>query len=281
MKKAHITFQGGLGNQMFQYLFLNYIKNIGSKVYADISLYSKTKMHSGFVLDKVFDVDLDFSNNDLILSNNKFIKKFLSLDFGKKTVISEENFNLNLLNKYSDIRFVGYWQTSDFVKVMYSKIKDLFKFEIDISVEAKLILESINNTCSVAIHIRKGDYVDKKNKDLFGLCSANYYSNAIKLLKLKTIRENKLFVFSDDIEYSKELLGGELNFTFVELNNEIEELFLMHKCNHQIIANSTFSWWGATLNTNKDKIVVYPNPWYDKVSEHVFTPSNWEAISKY
>ena len=281
MKKAHITFQGGLGNQMFQYLFLNYIKSISFVVYADTSLFFRTKMHSGFILDKVFNVDLRLSENELIISNNKFIKKFLSLNFGNKRVVSEDVFNVDLLDKYSDIRFVGYWQTSEFVKEMYSNINEMFKFKVNLSPDAKSILKNIDDSCSVAIHIRKGDYIDKKNKDLFGLCSSNYYSKAIELLRSKTSENIKLFVFSDDIDYSKELLGSVLNCTFIEINNEVEELYLMHKCKHQIIANSTFSWWGATLNTNEDKTVIYPNPWYDKIYEHVFIPSDWEPLSKY
>jgi len=281
MKKAHITFQGGLGNQMFQYLFYNYIKSIGFVVYADDSLYSRTKMHSGFILDKVFNIDLLFSEKDIILSNNKFVKKFLSLGLGDKRVVTEENFDADILKKHSDIRLVGYWQTSGFVKDMYSKINDLFIFNTNLSVEAKSVLESIENTRSVAIHIRKGDYVDKKNKDLFGLCSSNYYSKAIEQLNIKAVGKKEFYVFSDDINYSKKLLGDNLDCTFIELNNEIEELFLMHRCKHQIIANSTFSWWGATLNTNINKVVIYPNPWYDKITEHVFIPTEWMKINKY
>jgi len=280
ISKAHITFQGGLGNQMFQYLFLNYIKSIGFVVYADISLYSKTKMHSGFILDKVFNVNLNFSENDILLSNNKITKKFLSLNFGKKRVVSEDVFNVGLLEKYSEIRFVGYWQTSSFVKKMYSNIYELFQFNIELSPEAESILKSIGDSCSVAIHIRKGDYVDEKNKELFGLCSSNYYSKAIELLKNKSTESNKLFVFSDDINYSKNLLGNDLDCNFIELNNETEELYLIHKCKHQIIANSTFSWWGATLNTNESKVVVYPNPWYNKAEESVFIPLDWLSVNK-
>lgn len=280
MKKAHITFQGGLGNQMFQYLFLNYIKNIGYKTYADISLYSKTKMHSGFMLDKVFDIDLIYSPDNKVLSNNKFIKKFFSLNFGQNKVVTEENFNQSVLSEFTNIRFIGYWQTSYFVNEMYSSILSLFIFNVELSVEAKTILELIEITNSVAIHIRKGDYVDEKNKKIFGLCSSNYYSRSLELLKSKSPDINELFVFSDDIDYSKQLLSSGLDYTFVEINNEVEELYLMHKCKHQIIANSTFSWWGATLNTNKNKIIVYPNPWYDKVSEHVHIPSEWLPIRK-
>ena len=280
MKKTHITFQGGLGNQMFQYLFLNFIKSKGNSAFADISLYSRTKMHSGFIIDKVFDLDLVFSEDDIILSNNRFVKKFFSFGLGRKRVISEEVFNADDIAKYTSIRFVGYWQTSEFVKEMYSKVKNLFEFKVNLSSEAEYFMKSIEGGNSVAIHIRKGDYVDKKNKELYGLCSGNYYSKAIEQLNNKVIGEKAFYIFSDDIAYSKELLSNDLDLTFVELNNEIEELFLMHKCKHQIIANSTFSWWGATLNTNKEKVVIYPNPWYDKVLDHIYIPLTWLGVSK-
>ena len=279
--KAHITFQGGLGNQMFQFLFLNSIKKLGFEAFVDTSLYSKTKVHSGFILDSVFKVDLKQSKWSMLLSNNKFVKKFFSFDFGTKRVVTEETFDSNALENYSEIRFVGYWQSGEFVKKIYSNINKIFKFNnLELSTEGLSLLEKINSKCSVAIHIRKGDYVEKKNKDLYGLCSESYYYSSIELINSRVVGEKDFYVFSDDIEYSKNLLSNGFDFKFIEINNEVEELFLMHKCKHQIIANSTFSWWGATLNTNDNKVVVYPNPWYNKLEESIFIPKNWEPISK-
>ena len=281
MKKAHITFQGGLGNQMFQYLFLNSIKNLGFEVFADKSLYLKTKMHSGFILDKVFNVDLVPSKWSTLLSNNKFVKKLMSLSFGSRRVVSEEFYDANFIDNYSEIRFVGYWQSPKYVKDIYPIVNSVFMFnDLSLSVVGQSLLDKIDSKCSVAIHIRKGDYMEAKNKDKFGLCSKNYYSKAIEFLNAKIEGEKVFFVFSDDIDYSKNLLGNDLDLNFVEINNEVDELYLMHKCKHQIIANSTFSWWGAILNTNVDKVVVYPNPWYNKAEESIFIPSNWVSVSK-
>ncbi len=283
MKKAHITFQGGLGNQMFQYLFLHFIRKIGFDVFLDTSLYDITKMHSGFILDKVFEVDEVKSSKMKLLSNNKFVKKLFQLGLGSRKVVAEENFNINKLDKFSEIRFVGYWQSKQFVEEMYGEINSVFSFITNgFSKYTKSINTKIETTNSVSIHVRKGDYSDPKNKKIYGLCSVNYYKSAIEKLKKEIVEPLDIFVFSDDLSYAKELLNGIENCNFIEAGSEEEELYLMHKCKHNIIANSTFSWWGASLNSNKNKAVIYPNPWYDtQVGNGVFIPNSWTPVNKY
>ena len=278
-----ITFQGGLGNQMFQYLFLNLIKQFGYETYADISLYNKTKMHGGFILNDVFEIELPQPESSLILSNNKLLKKILEFGILNHIVVFEENFNYNKLSKYKIKRLIGDWQEQKYVEPIYGRITELFKFnESHLSEKVKEIALQINEKNTVAVHVRKGDYTDHKNKNIFGLCSDSYYFNAIKIIKNQLIVNLIFYIFSDDIHYAKSLIGNKSNYIYINSNSEIDDLFLMHKCKHQIIANSTFSWWGATLNNNVNKVVIYPKPWFDySGKESVYIPTKWIPISKY
>jgi len=279
---AYITFQGGLGNQMFQYVFLKYIETFGYKVFVDKSLYNKTKMHNGFILDKVFDSEIQFTEDSIFLLNNKFLKKIYEFGIFKKKVISEVNYDFKVLKKYSEIRFIGYWQSEKFIGDIYKNINSFFEFKKRIlSLSCLSILVNIENSNSVAIHIRKGDYSEIKNSKIFGLCSSDYYKKAIIRMHSLLNVELKYYIFSDDLKYAKSLLGDELAYNYVDINNESEELFLMHKCKHQIIANSTFSWWGATLNKNDNKVIICPFPWYDNPkTENIFIPTKWIQLSK-
>lgn len=283
MKNVHITFQGGLGNQMFQFLFLNLIRKLGYETYFDVSLFYENEMHNGFVLSDIFEIDICELEKPIFLSNKKIIKKILEFGFFDHIVISEERFRYEKLERFKFTRLIGDWQEQKYVEPVYNLITGIFKFkELQLTTDINGILQQIENTNSVAIHIRNGDYADAKNIGVFGLCSSNYYFNAIGKLKNILKIDLNFFVFSDDIEYAKSLLGNNTKYFFIDTKSEKIDLFLIHKCKHQIIANSTFSWWGASLNTYDKKNVIYPEPWFDyEGKESVFIPEEWIALSKY
>jgi hypothetical protein len=111
------------------------------------------------------------------------------------------------------------------------------------------------NTCS--IHVRRGNYVERQ--DFHPLQSIDYYKQAISI-----IGENTLFlIFSDDIEWCESNLDFIKNKIFISGNLDYQDLYLMSMCNHNIIANSSFSWWGAWLNNHKDKKIIYPSLWFN------------------
>ena len=128
----------------------------------------------------------------------------------------------------------------------------------------------------VSMHVRRGDYVNLSEYH-YNL-NIDYYKNAIDYFK-----GYKFLVFSDDIEWCKENFKGK-DFTFIQNNNDFEDLYQMSECEHNVIANSTFSWWGAYLNPNKNKIVVYPNKWFgSKYSDWTtidLFPDNWVCLSE-
>ena len=117
----------------------------------------------------------------------------------------------------------------------------------------------------MAVHLRRGDYSSQSNyNSFFGTLSSEYYERAINEIKNKVI-DPKFFVFSDDISWCKQNLKFLSDVEFVAHGTSVhasEDLILMALCRHQIIANSTFSWWGALLNSNKNKIVIAPSKWF-------------------
>ena len=140
------------------------------------------------------------------------------------------------------------------------------------------MLERTKSANSVAIHIRRGDFVKNASH---GICDINYYQNAIEIIKNK-IPAPTLFVFSDDLPWVQQNLKTELPIVYVsqlELD-ETEELMLMSQCQHQIIANSTFSWWGAWLNQNPEKIIIAPKKWNNRYQKHYkyLVPEEWITL---
>jgi hypothetical protein len=137
-------------------------------------------------------------------------------------------------------------------------------------------LKDINTTNSVSIHVRRGDYANHPN---IGILDISYYQKAV-IYMTKYIENPIFYIFSNDIEWCKE------NFMFIDkkiiidkTNNEIEDMILMKNCNHNIIANSSFSWWGAWLNNNDNKIVIAPKKWMaENPNNYKWVPDNWVEI---
>ena len=128
--------------------------------------------------------------------------------------------------------------------------------------------------------MRRGDYVTLPSaKNHYKLCSLEYYKQAIEYLKNR-LTKFELFVFSDDILWCKENLTFEFPVNFIESGNSQSDLYLMSRCKHNVIANSSFSWWGAWLNSNKNKIVIAPNDWFidETIDTSDLIPPSWVRI---
>lgn len=198
--------------------------------------------------------------------------------------LTGKNLLINYLNKIK--RRLGffvdeYYQNEKYFIDIADEIKKEFVLKNDFSAKAKEYLQRIENSNSVSLHIRRGDYVaNKKINAYHGVCGLDYYNEAMKIIKEK-INNPIFFVFSDDIHWAEENLKG-TEFVFVSCPEieDVEELILMSKCKHNIIANSSFSWWGAWLNKNPEKIVIAPKRWFnDKKAEQInIAPANWLRI---
>jgi hypothetical protein len=193
--------------------------------------------------------------------------------------INEGEFENNV-TPGSTIYFDGYWQNYRYFEQYEKRIKDDLTLSDEISNDNRKIFDLINNSCSVAVHIRRGVYYSDPdvNKDYFH-CSLEYYKSAIEEMKRRL--NNPTFVlFSNDINWVRDNFDISCDKILVDTEGpDYEHLYLMSNCKHDIIADSTFSWWGAWLNKNKDKIVIAPKRWkQDNNGLRVEIPSEWIQI---
>lgn len=203
-----------------------------------------------------------------------FKTKFTKWAAGE-TFYGEKGWYYEELPVIEDVKFFGFFQSYKYFEHCQEKIRELFEFNDEIKNKINKKYETIKglNTCS--IHIRRGDYIGNAWHEV---CHLRYYKDAIKEIN-KTTNVDLFLVFSDDIPWCKENLNGE-KLLFVEDNADIEDLYLMTQCSHNIICNSSFSWWGAWLNSNKNKIIIAPDKWFNDQSRTVkdLIPENWIKI---
>jgi hypothetical protein len=277
-----VKINGGLGNQMFQYAFGKALKSkFNQKVIFDLSEYYtfgflKKNSYRDFELD-IFNIDFKLDKFFLIFLKLLIKLKIIKI-FSEKKLFTFEK--INSINHFT--YFDGYWQNEKYFKDIRNQLLVDFNFKNKLNEKNKKLVNEINNLNSVSVHIRRGDYVNcgafciTENKN-------NYYSFAIKFIK-KKVKKPKFFVFSDDVKWVKKNMGGYFgNAVYVDFNkgkNSFKDMGLMSLCKHNIIANSSFSWWGAWLNTNKNKIVIAPKKW--ATQEHIITvdliPKSWIMI---
>lgn len=282
-----VRFIGGLGNQMFQYSFYKFLEAKGFIVKADLNDFVDYKLHNGFELERIFELNLNQADkkdiNKFKDSNLDIFSKIKRKILGrKKSHKYQFDFSFQDLNKNTNLYLDGYWQAKEFID--YGNIKDNFVFKSkpnDLNV--KIIKEMKSNT-SISIHVRRGDYL--KLKDVYAECTKEYYQRAILFMEENNLDCN-FYVFSNDISWCKKNLKFDNSkHTFIEHNTGIqsyEDIRLMSCCKHNIIANSSFSWWGAVLNKSQDKKVICPKNWFvnPKKSKDIFIPNDWILIENY
>lgn len=267
---------GGIGNQMFQYATgrrVAKINNIHLKL--DTSSFVKEDKETTpriFKLDH-FNIDTEIATKQDIRYFKKFKKvhtKILGriynpLFANDSKYITEigYGFNPGILNLKDDIYLDGYWQSEKYFK----DIRDTLIKEFSLKTPGTAFEEQaqiITNHNAISIHIRRGDYVSNTSlAKNYGVCGLDYYMEAIELVTQK-VENPHFFIFSDDISWAKENLKITYSHSYVssEYIKDYEEIILMSKCKYNIIANSSFSWWGAWLNNNPNKIVIAPKKWF-------------------
>ena len=136
----------------------------------------------------------------------------------------------------------------------------------------------MKNKLSVAVHIRRCDYIrDLSSMEAHGLCSKDYYAKTIEFVKRELGEEVHFFLFTDDAEWVKREMEWDINSTMVQGKSILSDFYMMSNCKHNIIANSTFSWWAAWLNPNPDKMIIVPKHWDNniKTEEIDLCPTKW------
>jgi hypothetical protein len=252
---------GGLGNYLFQ-IAASYSLAIDNNNVIIYDINGNTIIHNHIItyINNIFR-KINFTENKLNISQN----------------YDEPYFHYKKIEFADNIKLNGYFQSEKYFSHNRSHILDLF--EIDNNTENLLktkYSDIINNDNTCSIHIRRGDYLKLPNHH--PVCDIDYYVEAMK----KMGNDKYYIIFSDDISWCKENLSFLNNKIFIEGNTDFQDLYLMSKCKNNIIANSSFSWWGAWLNTNKDKIVIAPKKWFGISNSHLDTSdlycNNWVTI---
>lgn len=281
---------GGLGNQMFQYAAGRALSlTHDAELKLDISSYGNYKLHNGYELH-VLNVAARFAEAKEIaalLGRAPKLARLLDRRFGlgKKTYLLERSYSFDsrISNVALPVYLEGYWQSHKYFEAHANQLRNDFAFNSPISGRNLELAERITDKCSVSVHVRRGDYASNPvTNGVHGTLSVEYYRRAIDYM-VERLVSPEFFVFSDDIEWAKKNLSFGKNITFVSHNTgrtSFEDLRLMCLCRHQIIANSSFSWWAAWLNLGSHKIVVAPKRWFRdlSVSTEDLIPGDWTLI---
>lgn len=274
-----VKLMGGHSNQLFQYA-----------VGRSLSIKNNT--------DLLLDLSW-FDNMDGVESPRHYELGAYTIHekFYKPSAISQLKFKLGVIKKYNEQHFnfnpdvlelganaylEGYFQTEKYFKdIRPTLLKDLSYKKPPSTKNKDLLVKIQRDPNAVSLHIRRGDYVSSKVHNAFhGVKELEYYHEAIKEIK-KTVEKPTLYVISNDPEWCKKNLNFKEKMVIVDNNDDItggsEDMRLMRTCKHNILANSSFSWWGAWLNENPSKIVIAPKEWFNdkSIDTSDLIPSSW------
>lgn len=299
MDKKIVKLVGGLGNQMFQYAFAYALaKSFGTNITLDMTWFEAVKNHEN-VTPRAFELDVFNINYEIATKEDlqkvvptprrsKF-QKFLWEVFKIKKYKPAGNtyiqyasydYDKNLFVYPEYLYYDGYFQNEKYFKHIRNELLQGFHSNIALDEKNQHTLNKILEENSVSIHVRRGDYVTLEcAKDFHGTCPLEYYQKAIEYIS-KRIKNPHFFLFSDDIEWTIKNLKIEHPFTVVDFNQSKGwlDLNLMKSCKHNILANSSFSWWGAWLNENPNKIVIAPKKWTTKKTKGSIMPREWVKL---
>jgi hypothetical protein len=284
----YFHFMGGLGNQMFQFAAaraLSLKRDVAFRCDFDCP---NPNVLNRFALD-VFNVDVRMANAMELWRckpKRRIAKRIYRL--------LDRNPDCLLIKETKDFRFdpaffsiadgsyvSGFWQSEKYFIDIADVIRRDFRFRFDVSGRNLRLSEQMRVEESVSVHIRRGDYVtDDATHKLHGVCGVVYYRAAAATMR-ERLRNPMFYVFSDDIDWAKENIHlGPTVFVDFNRGRDYEDMRLMSCCRHHIIANSSFSWWGAWLNPDRDKIVIAPSRWITdpEVDTRDLLPGAWITL---
>lgn len=285
---------GGLGNQMFQYAAGRALSlRNGTELVLDISGFENYELHQGFELQRVFAGQFGIASKTdvrgvLGWQSSAGIRRIISRQpfyiFLNKQFAVEPHFQywhgINSLPK--DCYLAGYWQSEKYFTDVAAQIRADFAFRQPLEGQNAELARRMREVNAVSLHVRRGDYANNpKTTATHGLCSLEYYQAAIHHVA-ERVQQPNFYIFSDDIDWVRNNLNVGHHCVFVQNNrgaDSYNDMRLMSICRHHIIANSSFSWWGAWLNSDPDKIVVAPRKWFannNDVSD--LFPSGWVTL---
>lgn len=264
---------GGLGNQMFQYAFVIALRELGKKVELDTSMYNFMVMHNGYELERVFGI-----KEETVCKKGFHLYFLRALNrFKPNNIATFDKFVFDVDALFHTKHYIwGFWQDERYFEKVDIQVRNIFSFK-DVDNFNMTIAHEMKMKNSVAMHIRRGDYAE------FGmsLIDESYYRNAVRIIN-EIVPNPEFFLFSDD-EKEAERIGQGLGLSYRMMNHNkglesYKDIYLMSQCKHNIIANSSFSWWGAWLNNNPNKHVIAPQIWEKKRPEFKPQAKKWILI---
>lgn len=280
-----VNLKGGLGNQMFQYSLYTKLQLTKKNVLLDTTQIKSEmeRINRGTIFD-TFALE-EKSNHDFFSTNllykkirRKICKSFYGIVAEKNTGTYDPEM-VQICQGYLD----GYWQSYKY----FSDIRDLllkrFEFKNYLMGQSLRIYNKIlNDPCSISLHVRLGDYLSNSNvRKLYGgICTIDYYRKAIEIMTAK-FDSPSFYIFSNEPRDAIKILPPSASYTIVDVNDEKRawaDLLLMKTCKHNIIANSSFSWWGAWLNENVNKNVIAPQNFINGISMPDICPEEWSRF---
>ena len=282
---------GGLGNQMFQYAFHEELKrrHPGEKILLDLSMFQSYTLHKLEVLD-VFSLKPDIASpEDISRLTRRFRSYFLQrvarkLLPPKKTEIVEpadDRFKEEYLEQPGDVYYEGYWQNYRYFEPCKERIRQIFTFpDFDgRDTRNREAAAKIREGHSVGIHVRRGNYL--KQKMYCGICDETYYRRAVQYIS-ERVESPRFYLFSNDVDWCRAFFGSflpEEQLCFIDWNSgsaSFRDMQLMSLCKHLILANSSFSWWGAYLTDPSDpeRLILAPARWLNGIqAKEIHCPS--------
>lgn len=266
---------GGLGNQMFQYAAAKALAlHTKQDLKLDVSSFEEYKL-------RAYGLHHFNINAKTFKQKSKWFRKLenklkLTTYYNEQSfMFNPEFFNINTKNSV----LYGYFQSEEYFQKYRDVILKDFKITSPLKKQTHELLINMSQTNAVSIHIRRGDFL---KHEIHNTSKADYYKEALSIIESK-IKQPTYYMFSDDMDWVKTNFKTNFKTIYVDFNNAttaFEDIKLMSNCRHNIIANSSFSWWSAWLNTNPDKIVIAPKQWFngDKYNYADIVPKSWIKI---
>ncbi len=283
---------GGLGNQMFQYSAARRLADTHrTTLKLDISAFDNHGPRRYSL--GAFNIKASIASRKDIASlkgrvNERLrgsVRRYLGLELAPSSYVREKSYSFDphVLELPDNIYLDGYWQSDKYFLSIDNIIRRDFTIMLERSPLDDTLMHDIASSTSVSIHVRRGDYVsDPNTSHVHGTCDLDYYLRSTQLVK-RAIGTPHFFIFSDEPSWAAKniVLAGQATYVAHKgTSSDLRDLRLMSLCKHHIIANSTFSWWGAWLCRNESTFVVAPSKWFngtDRVTRDLI-PERWNLI---
>ena len=296
-----VKLMGGLGNQMFQYaaarrlahhhntelkLDLTFLK--GSQPGCTPRSYELSPFHIQAAIASSREVaEITGRGKNRLESGLMRLRHATGLTTLTRNVYSESHFNFDpvVLDLPDNIYLDGYWQSERYFKDIDAILRKELVVRHPLESENSKLAEEILSVNSVSLHVRRGDYLDDPATKLYhGTCGTAYYEKCVARIA-EQVKDPHFYIFSDDHTLGRERVTSSFPMTIINHNGLVtcyEDIRLMSLCKHNIIANSTFSWWGAWLNSHHEKIVLAPRKWFNRanIDTRDLLPEKWVKISE-